>query len=79
MQEIICKEEAQNRTFAGDKILHVSDRDYDPRESYLEIMYNTGQMSGVSLKPYKDTSFLIVSYLSFLNSEMKLIDNIRVS
>ena len=63
MQEIILKEEAQNRKFAGDKILHVSDRDYDPRESYLEIGYNTAGQSGVALTPYNDTSFLIVSYL----------------
>ena len=63
MQEIIFKEEALNRTFAGDKILHVSDHDYDPRESYLEITYSTAAQSGVVLTPYKDTSFLIVSYL----------------
>ena len=63
MQGIIFKEEAQNRTFAGDKILHVSDCDYDPRKSYLEITYNTAAQSGVALTPYNDTSFLIVSYL----------------
>ena len=63
MQEIIFKEEAQNRTFAGDKILHVSDSNYDPCKSYLEIAYNTAAQSGVVLTPYNDTSFLIVSYL----------------
>ena len=75
MQEIIFKEEAQNRKFAGGKILHVSDRDYDPCKSHLEIGYTTAsQMSGVWLTPYKDTSFLIVSYLSFLNCEMKFLN-----
>ena len=67
MQEIILKEEAQNRKFAGGKILNISHGDYDPCKSNLEIGYNTaGLMSGVSLLPYRDTNFLIVSIFFLL-------------
>ena len=63
IKEIISKEEAQNRKYMVNKILHFSEEDYIPSGSFLEITCNTEDSMGDVL--FWATSTHMVISISF--------------